>query len=426
FRRAITAARQIPEAGEADLARLYEALGDVCELAALYADATDAYRSARRLAVDDRELLRHVLIKDGVVRERVGRYPDALRWYARALREALPGDAADRARIATGYAAVRFRQGKYADCAAWCRRAIPDAEAGGNRASLAHAYFLLGHASTFLGGGEGPEFRRRALEIYEELGDLVGQANVLNNMGVAAHMYEGDWKRALDFFRRSREARERAGDIMGAATASNNIGEILWEQGHRDEAVALFTSALETWRGARYPIGVAVATANLGWAAARSGDLERGRRHLEDALAIFHEIRADAFVFETRVRLAQVRALEGQRDGLGDEIDALIAQGERIDGVGHVAPALFRLLAEERALDGDVAAASRAITESIDRARAAGAWHDLMLALETAVQLMLAPPEAASAYSREAHDIRARLDIAAHADAVPPAAAAVP
>ena len=206
---------------------------------------------------------------------------------------------------------MRFRQGHYAECADWCRRALPEAEATGDRASLAHAYYLLAHACTFLGSDEGSGFRSRALAVYEELGDFVGQANVLNNLGVAAYYYEGAWDEALDFYRRSRAARERAGDVVGAATAANNIGEIRSDQGHLDEARTLFTSALEVWRGARYPVGVALATSNLGLVAARSGDAARGRQLLEDALAGFREIHAESFVFETEVRLAELAVRGG-------------------------------------------------------------------------------------------------------------------
>ena len=48
-------------------------------------------------------------------------------------------------------------------------------------------------------------FGQRALAIYEELGDLVGQANVLNNLGTAA-FYLGQWKEALDVYQKESEA----------------------------------------------------------------------------------------------------------------------------------------------------------------------------------------------------------------------------
>ncbi len=421
FRRAIASARQA-HTEQPELAQLFESLGDVCELAGIFADAIDAYGAVRKLAPDDAGLRRRMLLKEGVMRERVGRYASALRWYGRALRECTPEDAGDRVKISIAYAGVRFRQGRYAECADWCRRTLPEAETTGDRASLAHAYYLLAHACTFLGSDEGSDFRMRALAVYEELGDFVGQANVLNNLGVAAYYYEGAWDEALDFYQRSRAARERAGDVVGAATAANNIGEIRSDQGHLEEARTLFTSALEIWRGARYPVGIALATSNLGLVAARSGDVALGRELFEDAIAGFRAIRADSFVFETEVRLAQLAARSGA--DAQSTIEALIARAAQIDGVARVVPQLYRPLAEIALRRGDREAAAVAIAEGIASARAAGTDYDLMHLLALAVRTQLVAPEDAGTYAEETEAIRVRLGVATtrferHEGAVP-------
>ena len=135
--------------------------------------------------------------------------------------------------------AIRFRQGALADCVQWCERAVEEARGAGALAQLAHAYYLLHLAYTSLGSPERTRVRDLALPIYEELGDLLGQANTLNNLGIDAY-YEGRWDDALDYYERSRRARERIGDVVGAATIANNIAEILSDQGLYDEAEALF------------------------------------------------------------------------------------------------------------------------------------------------------------------------------------------
>ena len=80
YRRALDLAPQL-ELDPAELARVWEALGDVSELAGLYADAEEAYAQARELDAHPR-----LLLKEGVIRERFGRYSEALRWYNRGLR----------------------------------------------------------------------------------------------------------------------------------------------------------------------------------------------------------------------------------------------------------------------------------------------------------------------------------------------------
>ena len=68
---------------------------------------------------------------------------------------------------------------------------------------LAHGYFLLHIAHTATGHPDRAAFRGLALPIYEELGDLLGQAHVLNNLGIEAY-YDGRWDEALDLYERSK------------------------------------------------------------------------------------------------------------------------------------------------------------------------------------------------------------------------------
>ena len=113
YRRALDLAPQL-ELDPAELARVWEAVGDVSELAGLYADAEEAYAQAR-----ERDPHPRLLLKEGVIRERFGRYAEALRWYNRGLRS-LDGlepeeQARMRAELGLAYAGVRVRQGEFVD-----------------------------------------------------------------------------------------------------------------------------------------------------------------------------------------------------------------------------------------------------------------------------------------------------------------------
>ena len=156
-----------------------------------------------------------LLRKEGVIRERTGRYTEALRWYTRGLAAAAGLEdeterRTHRRELTLDYAGVRLRQGLFGECIKRAHAALEDALDAGDLRSAAHAYFLLHLAHTELGSPEREAFRGLALPIYEELGDLRGQANVLNNLGIEAY-YEGRWDEALDLYRRSRETRERIG-----------------------------------------------------------------------------------------------------------------------------------------------------------------------------------------------------------------------
>ena len=311
YRRALAAATHLPDLPGSELAAVAERCGDTCEVAALYPQAVEAYATARRATVDPVDRLR-LLRKQGVVEERIGRYTAALRWYGRALREAegVPTGvvAGCVAELHNAYAGVRYRQGRLRDCVRLARTAAELAADHDDLTALAHALYLLESALTDLGrDDEAAEYRDKALPILEQCGDLVGQANVLNNLGTNA-FFAGDLATAHDLYERSRAARLAAGDVVGAATADNNIAEILIEQGRLDEAEELLRQARRVWRGARYPIGVAQATSNLGVVAARRGQTSEARALLAEALESFQRLGATGQAEATTSHLARLAA----------------------------------------------------------------------------------------------------------------------
>ncbi len=421
YGRAIHAARYIEGIAPSELAGLHEARGDMLEVAGMYAEAAAAYRAARRCDGYRGSSAGGLALKEGVIRERMGRYTQALRWYGHPLRDGTTS-VRDRVKLGLAYAGVRFRQGRYADCARWARSALADAEACGDRAGQAHSYYLLDHANTMLGNAESGRFRALALPIFEELGDLIGQANVLNNLGVSATL-EGRWDEAIGSFKRSRIAREKAGDVVGAATASNNIGEVLLNRGQIEEAEALFHGSLRVWLAARYPIGVAVARSALGLAAVRAGRVAEGRILLNDALDGFRELRAESFVVETEARLAELAVTSGDDDTAARAlIESAIRHGERAGGDVTSRAALHRLLGDVRARDGDASGARAAYDESVRLARSIGAEYEIARTLQSYARLLRGIGQPADREAQESLAIQRRLGIVA----LPPADVASP
>jgi len=368
YRRALDNGRII-RAPKPELVAVAEALGDVSELAGRYDDAARAYRRAASFKVEGADRVR-LLHKEGVLRERIGRYSDALRWYRRGLslleREELSAPAAElRAKLALAYAGVRYRQGRYGELVRWAEEAVVNAEIAGDRASLAHAYYLL-DLGVFSLGRHVVDYRELALPIYEDLHDDVGLCNVWNNLGIVDY-HAGRWSKALDSYSRACEAAERAGDVVGVATGENNIGEILCDQGRIDEAVPMFRNALRVFRSAGYPAGVGVAMANLGWAEVLAGGLDQGMDHLERAVTAFDDLGASAFVFSTRVRVVEALVVAGKCAEALDLANSLLG---RLGDEGDDKPKVQLQRARAWALLalGNVDEAGRAIDDAVSRA----------------------------------------------------------
>ena len=157
------------------------------------------------------QLLARLCRKEGTLREKLGKHSAALTWYRRGLASLAalpdaPAIAMERSRLCVACASTLIWRQRYRGCAKWCRRALPDALAVGDRATEAHAYYLLDWALGQLDNAEALEYRDLAQPIYEELGDFAGLASVLNNRGVDA-LDAGPWDEACAYFDESRTAR---------------------------------------------------------------------------------------------------------------------------------------------------------------------------------------------------------------------------
>ena len=418
YRRALDAAKRLRDLEPAAVARVWEALGDVCELAGLYTDAADAYRNARRLFGAGTSDEPRLMLKEGKIRELEGQYAEALRWFSRGFKaaEKLPSEherKAQRVALEMAYAATRIRQGELTDCIRWCRKVVDGANEIGDLGSLAHAYYLMHLAYTTLGSPERTAFRGLALPIYEDLGDLLGQANVLNNLGVEAY-YEGRWEEALRLYERSKEFRERIGDVVGAATITNNIAEIKADQGRLDEARELFEEALEVCAAARFRLVALVARSNLGRLATRAGRLDEAAALLQEALDGFREIRAANFAVEAEARLAEHALHAADHETVLRVAADALAEAEEIGGLAVLQAMLHRLRGYALAQQGDLDSAGEELDESLRCARAAEAEYEVALTLEARARIrrLAGDPGGADEDAVDAAAILERLGVA--------------
>jgi class 3 adenylate cyclase/tetratricopeptide (TPR) repeat protein len=384
LRWALDAAAHLPEVSGTDRAEVGEHLGDALELDGRYDDAGLAFARARRSVELDPLRQVGLLKKEGWLRERSGRYSNALSWYTRALRRlnGIEGEqaAALHAQLTMAYGAARARQGRYAASLPYLHRAAAEAGRLGDEQTLAHAYYLLDWALTDLGRPEAAEYREKALPIYERLGDLVGQATVLNNLGIDAY-YEGRWDLARSYLERSRDVCRRSGNVVMDGTALNNIGEILSDQGQMADAEAVFREALALWRSVTFPVGLGLCLSNLGRVASRGGTYERASELFAESRRHFERIGADAFLVELNGREAERLVLRGEGAAALVVVEAAIEHAESLGGMPVVLAMLDRLAGLALAQTGDAAGAQLRLHASRQRATEAKADFELALTL---------------------------------------------
>jgi tetratricopeptide (TPR) repeat protein len=347
YERALEAARRAGAIDPGGMASAFEALGDVRQRVGEFDTASVAYRSARKLLSGQPAAEARLYRKEATVAKRAGTYPVTLRWIRRGLRalEQANGDpeiARQRARLTALYGSIRQEQGKSADAITWCLRALEEAERAGDLEAQAHAHFILDRAYENLGRLEEATHSPRALAIYEELGDLAGQANVLNNMGGFAY-YRGQWDEAVELYDRGRQARERTGDAVNAAFGTVNVGEIRSDQGRLAEAEPLLKEGLEVWRAAGYTSGVAYALGQLGRVAYRSGRIEEGRGLLERSRRSAERLGSVAETLEADARLAECALFESEPVAALRLTDEGLEQLAAVDGAAVLGPLIHRV-----------------------------------------------------------------------------------
>lgn len=381
YRLAVEAARRVPSVDQTERARVLEALGDVCEVMGRYEEADRAFREARKLIGGNIEGRGRLMAKQGLIREKAGELPTALRWFRRGLNlfgeHAEPSEA--RAELLLAYGGIRFRQGRFRAAGEWCRQTLDDP--GATDKQRAHALHLLVTVDAHLGLPEATEIGEQAIEIYERIGDLVGMGDVLNNLGVDAY-YRGRWDEATDYHTRAGEVRRRAGHVIGAAASVNNLAEIYCDQGKLAEAEEMFRESLYVFESSSFPVGVALASANLGRTLTRMGRFEEALTYLERGRGLFAEMGAKAFISETDVKVVEYQMFEGDKAEAESLAARVLRDLGRDESTLMARTALHRLLACCAAAKGRLDDAEAHFSMSLEFAEQANALFEQALTYE--------------------------------------------
>ncbi|MGA9162750.1 MAG: tetratricopeptide repeat protein, partial [Actinomycetota bacterium] len=415
FRRALSAGRHLAVDG-LEVVRLHERLGDVLERAGLYEEAAKAYAEARRAETLDALAETVLILKQAKLADKAGKPSSSLRWLTRALHllEDNPEHeaAVQRARLSATYSTVRAGQGRAEDTITWADRAISEAEAVGEREALANAHFMI--AWTRVNQGElGQAFHfERALSIFEELGDVKRQGDVLTYFGAMAY-WEGRWREAVELYERGRERSERAGDVVGAAIASMNIAEIRSDQGRVEEAEAPAREALRVFRAARYAELIATDCGILGRALSRAGRHDEAEQLLAEALQQAQESGGQLLALGTQGFVAEDLVRHGAAEEALEHVAIAEATAKGVGGPGIYEPLLERVRGCAYLLRSDMERAEEAFDESLATARAAGSEFEVLLTLQARGALSDVRGEERSAIEEaEASSIAERLGIA--------------
>lgn len=418
YRRALAAANQAAVAPTEEERRVVaESLGDVTDLSGLFEEAFAAYEAARSLAVDDPIVSARLLHKQGMTKEGGGEYDAGIDLVQEALDLLATSDGSDEAarlevEAVVAYAALLNRKGDAKGSAEWCLRAIEAAEPLDYKAKLAHAYFILELDYTDLLHEDRGKYAEKALEIYRELKDLVGQAKVLNNLGYDA-FFRGDLDAATDHWEAAKAAATKAGDVLTAASVTNNLGEIEADRGLLEQARHTLGEALQMWRGARFQFGIAYGSANMARVESRAGRHDEAQTWFDKALAAYEELGSDLGRADVLTRMAEDRLLAGENESAWRLLEEAMPAATPLPNSGVLQAQQHRLLGYVLARTGRFDEASAALEMSLTLVRDADARFEEVLTLDALASLDVASGGDGEPWSAEADAISAELGVAA-------------
>jgi tetratricopeptide (TPR) repeat protein len=158
---------------------------------------------------------------------------------------------------------------------------------------------------------EGEQHGATALHLFEQLGDLGGQAHALNNLALR-RLVEGRWPDASAMFARAAGAFRRVGDATDAANSDYNRADVLVRQGRFDEAWPLLQATLRVARAVGDEELVALVLKEQGRARSRAGDVEEALMLLGQARARLVDLGEPHEVVDADVAAAEAHLLAGR------------------------------------------------------------------------------------------------------------------
>jgi class 3 adenylate cyclase/tetratricopeptide (TPR) repeat protein len=390
YERALAAGRRLRAVDAAHLAEVYGLWSDALYLLGQYDDADRALIRARSLLKAKPVEAAPLVVKQAKITSRLGRYRQTNLRITRALHalDGIPGRdaAASRARLMVINAGTRYFQNQRSESIRWSRLTEVEAKRSGAKDALAQAYKLLDLAYKEGGEVEKAVYSARALELYEELGELRDQALILNNMGIIAQE-RSKWDEALHLYDRALEIFDRTGDRTNACLAKYNIAEILTDQGRLDEAEPLQREVLRVWRASGADADVAEARRELGRLLARRGDFAAAREQLDSARA--EQVRAgkEGEELVTAYWICELHVLAGETGAALAAIRDTVALAHRVEGGSVFLPMLQRLHGWASVQGGQAAEGDVELSAALEGARRRGEALETTLLLDALIAI---------------------------------------
>ncbi|GAB1542023.1 CHAT domain-containing protein [Scytonema sp. NUACC21] len=129
------------------------------------------------------------------------------------------------------------------------------------------------------------DYFHQALLLKQQMGDKLGEAISLNNIG-NVYLDLGDSQKALNYFQKSLSLRKQVGDKRGEARTLNNIGYVYLDFGAREKALEYFRQSLPLYQQTGDKSAESHTLNNIGTVYLDSGETQKALNYFQQSLVL--------------------------------------------------------------------------------------------------------------------------------------------
>ncbi len=137
------------------------------------------------------------------------------------------------------------------------------------------------------------ECYNQALELFRTASDRGGEATILTNIG-RVYARQSQNQKALEFYQQALPLYGAVDDWSGEANALTNIGRVYSKMNHKEQALDYYQQALPFLQAVGNQLTEATVLNNAGILYWQLGEQEKGKEMLEQALTVFKTIESPA------------------------------------------------------------------------------------------------------------------------------------
>jgi tetratricopeptide (TPR) repeat protein len=273
--------------------------------------------------------------------------------------------------LTAGLASLLRHDGPWTDAITRHTTAAQAAQHLGDRLGQADALNDLGEVRQLTGDYPGAaQVLEEALGIYRDLGDRLGQASALHNLGVMRRMTT-EYLGAAQAQEEARGIYGDLGDRLGQGSALNELGAVRWMTGDYPGAAQVLEEALGIARNLGDRLGQASALNNLGAVRWLTGDYPGAAQAQEEALGTYQDLGDRRGQANSLNHLGTVRRMTGDYQAAAQAHQEALGIYRDLGDRHGQATALNSLGAALR-LIGDFPGAAQVLEEALGIARYLG------------------------------------------------------